>query len=104
VKPDRITVVFAYSWALVGAGVAWAGYFNTQNPWVLLAVASVGGPLAAAVGARLILRRERWAGAALLLSVATPTYFLWPLNAMAFVVGSVLLFFGSHSLRGAERS
>jgi hypothetical protein len=64
---------------------------NADARW-LVGVASVVFP-AAAVLAAMALRRGalRWAGVFLLVSVATPTYYAYPLNIPALVAGLVLL-------------
>lgn len=80
-------------WAVTGAVIALSALATVNaEVAVLVAVASVAFPLAA-VGAALSLRvgRDRLAGALLLLSVATPTYFAYIFNLPALVVGLALL-------------
>ena len=93
-KPTRqVLVIGSVVWAVVGAAVALSALsqVNPDARWIV-GVASVVFP-AAAVGAALALRRGalRWAGALLLVSVATPTYFAWAVNLPALVAGLGLL-------------
>jgi len=89
-RPTREQLVIgSIVWAIVGAVMALSSLaqVNSDERWVV-GIASVVFP-AAAAGAAHALRRGalRWAGVFLLLSVATPTYFAWPLNLPALVVG-----------------
>ena len=89
----RVLVIGSGVWALVGALVALSSIpAATPDARWLVAVASALFP-AAAAGAALAARRGalRWAGMLLLVSVATPTYFAWPLNVPALVAGLVLV-------------
>lgn len=93
-KPTRqVLVIGSAVWAAIGALVALSQVpqANPDARW-LVATASVAFP-AAAAGAALALHRGalRWAGALLVLSVATPTYMAYPLNLPALVVGAGLL-------------
>ena len=92
-KPTRqVLVVGSAYWALVGALVALPSVPKaTPDARWLIGLASVLFPAAAAAAA-VALRRGaiRWAGVLLLVSVATPTYFAWPLNVPALVAGLVL--------------
>ncbi len=83
----------AVVWAIVGAGIA-VGAVRDVNPdaRVVVVVASILGPAAAIAAAVLAgRRRDRWAGALLVLSAATPTYFAVALNLPALLVGLYLL-------------
>ena len=83
----------ALVWAIVGALVAFSALSDVNADARLLAgIASVVGPVAA-IAASLALgqRHDRWAGALLIVSVATPTYFAWVLNVPALLVGLILL-------------
>lgn len=98
--------VGAFVWAVVGAAVAIPQIASANSDArLLVGVASVLGP-AAAVGAAMLLGRGggrgrgRWAGALLLVSVATPTYFAWMLNVPALIAGLVLLLAPSAVLTG----
>lgn len=76
-------------WAVVGAAVAWSALPSVEpDARVLVGAASTLGPLAAVASALALSRgRDRVAGLALILSVATPTYFAWALNLPALVLG-----------------
>jgi hypothetical protein len=89
----RIVCVGSLVWAVIGATVAVASFPAVDhNARVLVAFASVVFPMCA-VGATVALgrRHDRLAGLLLVLSVATPTYFAYPLNLPALVVGLALL-------------
>ena len=77
----------------MGAAIALPALTRMNEGAVLLVgAASIVGPLAAAAGSWLAGRgRGRWAGALLLVSVLTPTYFFAVLNVPALVVGIALL-------------
>jgi hypothetical protein len=80
-------------WALLGAAIAITALGDVNaDAKILVGVASVLFPLCA-LGAAFELRhqRDRFAGVLLLLSVATPTYFAYPLNLPALVIGLVLV-------------
>jgi hypothetical protein len=85
----RVIAVGAFVWAIVGAGVALSALGDTNaDARVLVAVVSIAGPAAAVVAGQLLLRRrDRAAGWFLLVSVLSPTYFAWPLNVPALIVG-----------------
>ena len=105
-RPTRqVLVIGSLVWAVVGALIALSALpqANADARW-LVGVASVVFPGAALVAA-VALRRGalRWAGAFLLVSVATPTYFAWPLNLPALVVGLRLVMAPS-TFGGAVRS
>lgn len=88
----RAVEIGSLGWAVIGAVVALAAIPEVNDDAkALVALASVGFPLCA-LGAALALRRhrDRAAGMPLLLSVATPTYFAYPLNVPALVVGIAL--------------
>lgn len=90
-------VAICLSWAVVGAIVAVAGLRMVNADAVLLAgAASVLGPTAAVAAAVLLTKgHPRLAGAALLLSVVTPTYAAWVVNLPALFIGLGLLISGS---------
>lgn len=93
-KPTRqVVTVGSAAWAVAGALIALASVPNsTPDARWLVGLASVVFPAAAAAAA-VALRRGaiRWGGILLLVSVATPTYFAWPLNVPALVAGLVLV-------------
>jgi hypothetical protein len=89
----RILIIGSIAWAAVGAIVALSqlSEVNADARW-LVGVASVIFPGAAVLGAMALRRGAiRWAGLFLLVSVATPTYFAYPLNIPALIAGVVLL-------------
>lgn len=89
----KVVQIGAVVWAVAGAGIAF-GALREVNPdaRVVVVIASVLGPAAAVAAAVLVGRRQdRWAGAVLMLSVVTPTYFAAALNLPALLVGSYLL-------------
>ena len=92
--PDsRIVQVGATAWAMVGFGIA-AMCLAAVNPdaRLIVGVASEVFPVCAlAAGVAAAHRRVRAAGALLLLSAATPTYFVWPINLLALAAGAALL-------------
>ena len=83
----------ALLWAGVGALIALPAVASvTEGTVLLVGAASILGPLAAVAAAWFLGRRwSRGAGASLLVSVFTPTYFLAVLNVPALVVGIALL-------------
>jgi hypothetical protein len=89
----QIFITGSLAWAVAGAIFALSSLpeVNADARW-LVGVASVVFP-AAAVLAAMALRRGaiRWAGLFLLVSVATPTYYAYPLNIPALVAGLILL-------------
>lgn len=89
----QTVVVGSVAWAVVGALVALSALPSSMPDarW-FVALASVLFP-AAAAGAAFALKRGavRLAGVLLLVSVATPTYFAWPLNVPALVAGLMLV-------------
>lgn len=81
------------AWAVLGFGVA-VGSLGGVNAdaRVVVAVASVVFPFAAATGALAVHQgRLRSAGVLLIVSAATPTYFFWAPNIAALVMGVTLL-------------
>lgn len=89
----RVLQIGSLVWAAVGAAIAWSalGTVNADARWIV-ATASALGPLAAvAAAASLGRHRDRLAGALLLGSVLTPTYFAAIVNVPALVLGLVLL-------------
>jgi hypothetical protein len=90
--PKRLAVG-AFAWAAVGATVAVTALPGiNHDARVLVATASLVFPMCA-VGAGIALPRGalRSGGLLLIASVATPTYFAWPLNLPALVAGLVLV-------------
>ena len=80
-------------WAIIGWSVALTGLGQVNaDARLLVAAASAAFPLAA-VGAFPALDRgmDRTAGALLIVSAATPTYFAYAINLPALLVGLVLL-------------
>lgn len=92
---DRRLLVQAGSlvWAVVGAAIALPALASMDEGAVLVVgAASILGPFAAVAASWLAGRRgDRSAGAFLVISVFTPTYFAALLNLPALVVGIVLL-------------
>lgn len=89
----RVLAGGALVWAGVGAAVALGslGQVNADAR-LLVGAASVLGPAAAVTASRMLTRyADRVAGALLLVSVLTPTYFAYVLNVPALVVGVALL-------------
>lgn len=89
----RALQIGALVWAGVGAAVALVSLGGVnEDARILVGSASVVGPLAAVAGACSLRRNaDRLAGAALLVSVLTPTYFAYPLNVPALLVGLALV-------------
>jgi hypothetical protein len=89
----RAIAVGSLIWAAAGGVIALTALDSVgANARLIVGLASTLGPLAAIAAAWLILRgHNRAAGALLLLSVLTPTYFAYVLNLPALVVGLVLL-------------
>ena len=91
--PTGYVELGAVVWAVVGFGVAMAGLSRVNNDarWLVVS-ASIVGQLSAFAAAVLIRRGIlRWAGGLLIVSVATPTYFAWPLNVPALIFGLSLI-------------
>ena len=89
----RLLGLMAMAWAGAGTGIAWVG-LSRVNPdaRLVVAAASVTGPgVAVCASWALTNGADRVAGALLVASTVTPTYFLWALNLPALVVGLVLL-------------
>ena len=89
----RVLQIGTLVWAAIGASVALTSLGNVNTDARLLVGAfSVAGPLAAVGAARLLGRgADRVAGALLLLSVLTPTYFVYVLNLPALLLGLALV-------------
>lgn len=96
----------ALGWAVIGASVAlWSLGDVNADARLLVGVFSIGGPLAAVGAARLLTRgADRAAGALLLVSVLTPTYFAYVLNLPALIVGLALVIAPHAVLRGRDRT
>ena len=94
--------VGAVLWAMGGFAVAAISIVGVDGGVPLLVlVATVLFPLCSLLAGLAIAHdRPRWAGALLLLSVATPTYFAWVLNVPALVVGAALLVAPGRTVRG----
>lgn len=101
----RVLQIGALVWAGVGASVALSSLGNVNaDARLLVGVFSIGGPLAAVGAARLLAGgANRAAGALLLVSVLTPTYFAYVLNVPAFLVGLALVVAPQVVLQGADR-
>ncbi|MCU1484518.1 MAG: hypothetical protein JWN67_1264 [Actinomycetia bacterium] len=95
----------ALVWAVIGASVALSALGDVDpDARLLVGAFSIGGPLAAVGAARLLARGAgRAAGALLLLSVLTPTYFAYVLNVPALLVGVALVVAPHVVLHGSER-
>lgn len=80
-------------WAGVAAAVAFGSLGRVNaDARVLVGAASVLGPLAAVAASRLLARgSDRAAGALLLVSVLTPTYFAYVVNVPALAKAAVKL-------------
>lgn len=81
------------AWAAVGLVVALSS-LSSVNPdaRVAIGIASLAFPAFAVLAAvALVHARDRAAGALLLVSVATPTYFAWVLKVAALIVGVALV-------------
>ena len=81
-------------WAVVGlaVGMRSIGAVNSDARALVLAACVVGSASALMASAAVARRRDRLAGALLVVSVITPTFFAWMLNVPALLVGAVLLF------------
>lgn len=89
----QMLITGSLAWAVAGAVVALSSLTEVKADarW-LVGAASVVFPVAAVLAAMAMRRGAlRWAGAFLLVSVATPTYYAYPLNLPALVAGLVLL-------------
>ena len=89
----RAVQIGATAWAMVAFAVASVSLANVStDALVVVSTASVVLPLAAFLAAVAAGHdRLRVAGALLVLSAATPTYFAWVLNLPALLAGVVLL-------------
>ncbi len=89
----RIVELGSLVWAVSGALIALASLSDVNDDVrVLVGLASVVFPLCALCAAVMLRRRhDRLAGLLLVVSTATPTYFAYPLNLPALVVGLALL-------------
>lgn len=89
----RAVQIGATAWAMVAFTVASVSLANVStDALVVVGAASVFLPLAAFLAAIAAAHdRLRVAGALLVLSAATPTYFAWVLNIPALLAGVVLL-------------
>jgi hypothetical protein len=87
----QVLMAGSLAWAGIALAIALAIGDANDDARLLVAVASILGP-AAAVGAATLINvgHDRWAGALLLVSVATPTYAAAALNIPALVIGLVL--------------
>ena len=89
----RALIIGAAAWAVVGAAVALIPLpqVNADARLVIGVMGVVFPACAAAAAVALRRRRARLAGGLLLLSVLTPTYYLYVLPIPALVVGVILL-------------
>lgn len=90
---NRVVQIGATAWAVIAIIVAAASLGEVStDALVLVGAASVVLPLAAFLAALAAAHdRLRVAGALLVLSAATPTYFAWVLNIPALLAGIGLL-------------
>jgi hypothetical protein len=97
----RAYQVGALVWAAVGLIIALSSQSQVNaDVRPLIGTLSVALPLTAVLAAAALDReRDRVAGIFLLVSAATPTYFAWPVNLPALIVGGILLIRGRVSLR-----
>jgi hypothetical protein len=81
------------TWAVIGAAVALTSLMGVSpDARILVGIASVAFPLAAAFASSAVARHhDRTAGLLLLVSVATPTYFVSVLKVPALLVGLAVL-------------
>ena len=89
----RALVVGAAAWAVAGACVALIP-LRSVNPDARLFIGLMGVAFpscAAGAAVALARHRNRLAGGLLLLSVLTPTYYLYVLPVPALIVGGILL-------------
>lgn len=109
---QRAAQAVAIWWAVTGVAVAALTYGNVNDDarWLVAGAHLVG--LAFAAASAWLLRRTaaRAAGALLIVSaLITPTYFAWPLNLFALLVGVALLvspatFTGTREAKAFDRS
>ncbi len=85
----RVVRVGSITWAVVGLTVALVSMGGVDpDARVLVGMASVAFPAAAALASAAVARhRDRAAGLLLVVSAATPTYFAWALIVPALLVG-----------------
>ncbi len=97
----RVYQVGALVWAAVGLTIALTSQGRaTADLRPFIGTLSVALPLTAVLAASALRReRDRVAGIFLLVSAATPTYFAWPVNLPALIVGGLLVTRGRVSLR-----
>ena len=89
----RVIEVGSRVWAVVALviGLAMLGSYNTDARLLVIAAAMVAAGSAALASVSLAHRRDRIAGALLIVSVVAPTSFAWVLNVPALLVGVALL-------------
>lgn len=89
----RALIAGAIAWAMVGAAVALTPLPAIDaDARLLIGVMGVAFPACAAAAAFALLhQRDRLGGGLLLLSVLTPTYYLYLLPIPALIIGVILL-------------
>lgn len=89
----RVLRVGSLVWAVVGLSVGLVAFRSANgDARVVFLAACIVGPVASLLACvSLASRRDRLAGALLLVSVVTPTVFAWVLNVPALFVGLALL-------------
>ncbi|HEX2046218.1 MAG TPA: hypothetical protein VHF27_00535 [Acidimicrobiales bacterium] len=90
---SRTVQLAATAWAMVGFAIALPSLARVNaDARLLVGVASVVFPTCALLaGVAVVHGRPRAAGVLLLLSAATPTYFVSPVNLVALAAGAALL-------------
>jgi hypothetical protein len=89
----RVVYIGSLLWAIIGSTIALASLPTVnEDARLLVGLASIVFPLCAlAAGVALGRGHDRKAGMLLMVSAATPTYFAYPLNVPALVVGLAVL-------------
>jgi len=93
------------AWAVVGLAVAVPSLTRVSpDARLVIGFASVAFPACAVLASMALTHgRDRLAGALLLVSVATPTYFAWVVNVPALLIGLALLVVPSLLVQGSPR-
>lgn len=102
----RALIIGAAIWVVVGAAVALIPLpsVNADARLVIGVMGVVFPACAAAAGLALHKHRDRLAGGLLLLSVLTPTYYLYVLPIPALIFGVALLIAPAKLIKELERS
>jgi len=92
-KRRGLLEVAALTWAAVAAGGAFGAMLTIDRSSVLLlSVIALVGPIAAMIASQLLGRgADRAAGALLLVSLLTPSYFSWVVSLPALAIGAALV-------------